>query len=240
MNTLEKIKNIDIKKAVLDKIKSKSIKPHSKLYFTSRNALLVLTIVITFLILLFITSFMIFALKTSELWFLPKFGMRGIEILISNFPWILVFIIIVFTTLLEMLANRFNFVFLKPLLYSVLIIIFIVITFSFFLNDTPLHSFIYEKAKQSNLPIVKPFYDDFTRPNPVDFHPGTAIGEIKDNSFSMELADKTIIIIKISKNTKIRPGFDIYKGRRLLVIGKINDGIIEAEAIDNAPAKGRP
>ncbi len=240
MNTLEKIKNIDIKKAVLDKIKSGSIKPYSKFYFTSRNALLVLTIVIIFLVLLFITSFVIFALKTSELWFLPVFGMRGIEILVANFPWVLVFIIIIFTVFLEVLANRFNFVFLRPLLYSVLIIVFIVVTFGFFLNDTPLHSFIYEKAKQNNLPVVKPFYDDFTRPNPEDFHPGTAVDEIKDNSFSLELADKTIVFVKISKNTKMGKGFEIYKGGRLLILGKIKDGIIEAEAIQNAPNSGRP
>lgn len=238
MNNFEKIKNL--REEVLGKIKSGSIKPHSKFYFTFRNALLVLVIVVIFLILLFITSFVIFALKTSELWFLPIFGIQGIEILISNFPWILVFAIIIFTVFLEVLANRFNFVFLKPLLYSLLLIIFIVVAFSFFINSTPLHPFVYEKARKENISVLKPFYDKFTRPNPTDFHPGTVIDEIKDNTFAIELADKTKISVKISENTRIRPEFKIYRGGRILVIGKIKNGIIEAEAIDNAPKGGRP
>lgn len=240
MDTLQRIKSIDIKKAVLDKIKSKNIKPHSKFYFTFKNALTVATIAIIFLVLLFITSFVFFALKTSELWFLPIFGIKGIGILLANFPWILVLIIVILTALLEILANRFNFVFFRPLLYSILIIVFVVITFGFFLNDTPLHSFIYEKAKKENLGVIKPFYDEFARPNPVDFHPGTVAEEIKDNMFTLELADRTIIQVKISEDTKMRKDFKIYKGGRLLIIGRITNGILGAEAIDNAPYGGRP
>ena len=240
MDTLEKIKNTDIKKAVLNKIEINSIKPHSKFYFTLQNALLILAIIVIFLILLFITSSIFFTLKTSELWFLPVFGIRGIEIFITNFPWILVFIIIIFTILLETLANRFNFVFLRPLSYSISAIVFIVVVFGFFLNNTPLHSFIYKKAKQGNFPIVKPFYDDLTKPNPVNFNPGTALDEIKDNIFHIELANKIRISVRILKDTKIRPGFEIYKGQRLLIIGVINNGVIEAEAIDSAPTDGRP
>ena len=240
MNTFQKIKNIDIKKAVLDKIKGGNIKPHSRFYFTFNNALTVATIVIIFLVLLFITSFVFFALETSELWFLPIFGIKGIGILLANFPWILVLVIIILTALLEVLANRFNFVFFRPLLYSILVIAFVVITFSFFLNDTPIHSFIYEKAKQDNLAVVKPFYDEFARPNPIDFHPGTVVEEIKDNQFELELADRTIVQVVISEKTKMRKDFKIYKGGRLLIIGKITNEILEAEAVDNAPREGRP
>ena len=196
-------------------------------------------VVIVFAFVLFLSSFIVFALQVSELWYLPIFGLKGFELLLSNFPWILVVIVMLFIGLLEFLVDRYGFVYRKPVLYSALLIIFIVIGLSFIVRQTNLHEKIYGEIKGGSLQPMKYFYDNYTKPSPAEFHPGTVLSIGKDG-FTLENRDKTTIYVKVSGNTKIGEKFKVYPGGRLLIIGKIIDGQIEADAIDNAPPEGRP
>lgn len=225
----------NIKNIVLDKIKHGDVKKIPKFIFSLKGVLLLLAIIIIFAFLLFLISFILFALQVSELWYLPAFGFQGIELLLSNFPWLLVSMVIFFIIILEILVSRYSFAYRRPLLYSALLVIIIVVAISFIVRETAVHEKIYI---QSGGPI-KSFYDRYAKPNAAEFHPGTAL-EVNDKGLTLELSDKSTIFVNITKETKIRPDFKIFPGARLLVIGKIRIGIIEAEAIDNAPPGGRP
>ena len=229
----------NLKEAVLNKITDENIKSRPKSFFILINILYLLAIILVTLFILFVISFVLFALQQSELLYLPIFGWRGIELLAGNFPWLLVLITIVFIGLLEFLVNRYGFVYRRPLLYSSLFIILSTVLMSYIIGQTPLQKNIYGKVKRGGVPILKQFYDDYTKPNPKHFHPGTVIKNETDG-FILERADKSLISVKISSTTEIRSGFEIYPGGRLLIICQIIDDQIIAEAIDNAPTAGRP
>jgi hypothetical protein len=233
------IKQNSIKNKVLEKIKKGDIKFLPKSFFILKSFLFILAIIIVFSFLLLVTSFIFFALQESELWYLPMFGLRGVELLLGNFPWLLILLVLFFIGILEVLVDHYSFVYRKPLLYSALAVILIVVVMGFFVRQTSLHEKIYGEIKKGGMPPVKSLYDKYTKPNSEDFHPGT-VARVKNSGFVLELRDKTTIDVMISKNTQIRPNFEIYEGGRLLIIGKIKNGVIEAEAIDNAPPGGRP
>ena len=108
---------------------------------------------------------------------------------------------------------------------------------SFFAWQASLQERIYQNFKGDK--FIQAFYNGYINPAPDEFHPGTVL-EMNYDGFVLEQGDKTTINVKISKTTQTPQGFKIYKGGRLLVIGKIEDGVIDAEAIDNAPLSGRP
>lgn len=226
-----------IKKSILEKIKKGDIKKIPKFLFSLRGALFSLAIIVIFLIILFLASFILFSLQASGLWRLPIFGLKGIDLLIKNFPWILIALVITLVVIFEVLVNRYSFSYKRPLLYSFLVIIMMVIISSFFVLKTPLHKKIYQNSKGDA--FIQSFYDKYLNPPPEEFHPGTVL-EINTTGFILERGDKTTISVKISKNTQMPSNFEIHEGGRLLVVGKIKNGAIEAEAIDNAPASGRP
>lgn len=234
-----KIGQKNIKNIILDKIKNKNIKSIPKPFFILKSVLFVLSIVIVVCFLLFLVSFIFFTLQTSNLWSLPKFGFKGIELLLGNFPWILVLIVLFFIGVLEFLVERYSFVYRKPLLYSALTIILVVVVAGFFVRQTSLHEKIYSGFDKGGSPSLKKIYDRYIYPTPDTFHPGT-VTKFDNNSFVLENNDQTTILVKITKETGMAGGLKIERGSKLLVIGKIKDNIIIAEAIDNAPAGGRP
>lgn len=232
-------KQSNIKKMVLDRIINGDIKKVPKFVFSIKALLFFLAIIIVSAFVIFLTSFVIYALQVSDLLFLPKFGLKGIEVLFRNLPWLLILLVLFFILILEILVTRYSFAYRRPLLYSSLGIIFLVVIISFFVRQTLIHEKIYGDIQCKESSIVKSFYDIYTKPTPDQFHPGTVL-EVYSDSFILENRDKTTITVVIGQNTQIRPELKIYKGGKLLIVGKITDGILQAEAIDNAPAGGRP
>lgn len=228
-----------IKNVVLEKILQGDVTAHSKTYFFLKNTLLVSAIIITSLFLFFVVSFIIFTLQESELWYLPMFGFRGVQVLLGNFPWVLTLIVLFFIGILEILVSRYGFAYRRPLLYSALAVIFIVISTSFLVRLTPLHDAIYSRIEKGGMPMARPLYDEYAKPKTKDFYPGTVI-EITGSGFTIERPDKTLLQVNVTDRTKMAPGFRIYPGGRLLIIGKQKNNIVEAEAVENAPKEGRP
>jgi hypothetical protein len=228
-----------LKDTIISKIKHGDIKKLPKVFFNFKNTLFLFAMIIVFGFLLFLISFIFFALQMSELWYLPMFGFRGVEILLGNFPWLLILLVIVFIILLEYFVSRFRFAYRQPLLYSSLIIIIIITTLSIVVRQTTLHQMIYDKTERGGFQVLKTLYNEYTKPNPTDYHPGSVVNLNKEG-FTLELQNKSVIQVRVSTSTIIRRDFKLYPGGRLLIIGKIKNGVLEAENVDNAPPSGRP
>lgn len=228
-----------IKSAVLDKILKGDVTARSKSYFILKNGLLILTIVIISSFILFATSFIMFALQESKMWYLPMFGLKGFKVLLGNFPWILTLLVILFIVVLEILVNRYGFAYRRPLLYSALGIVFIVVAISFLVKQTPLHGAIYNQIERGRLPMARSLYEGYAKPNVKDFHPGTVL-ELKESGFLIANRDGTLIEVIVTDQTKMKPGFRIELNRRLLIIGKMRDNVVVADAIEDAPNNPPP
>lgn len=228
---------IDIKNFILEKIKTGNIKKIPRLVFGLKGLLFALAGLAVFILILYFISFLLFAMQSSGLMHLSSLGFKGFELLFVNFPWILLILVVVLILVLEILVNKYSFSYKRPLIYSFLAIIIIALSLGFLVWKLSFQEKIYQNFKNDT--FIKTFYDKYITPSPDIFHPGTVL-KLTKNGLVLEGREKFGVNVKISENTQMPKDFKIYKGGKILVIGKVVDGVIFAEAIDNAPVTGRP
>jgi hypothetical protein len=219
-----------IRDAVFEKIRSGGIKMNPKIYFVLKTILIIVGAFAVAVFILFLISFISFALRVSGVGFLPEFGFRGFGIFFSSFPWILILIAVVLILALMMLIKRFGFVYRKPILYSLLAIILIVFLGGFILDKTPLHSGLFLKAREGKLPLAGPIYRGFGMREFRGIHRGV-VSEITENGFIIETPGGNKFTVIINADTKLLPNLEIKKGNQVVILGKEEKETINAVGI---------
>ncbi len=212
---------------VLNKIKSGEVKMKSKTYFILRMVLLILSTLVLIFFIIYFVSFIIFSLRASGVLFLPKFGFPGIKIFLNSLPWLLIFISAILIILLEIFAKKFTFVYRRPILYSLLAIIMIVVIGSLLVEKTPFHSNLFWKTQEGHLPIMRTVYRDFGVPRTGNIYHGV-ISEVVGNDFKIETPRGEILAIVVSSKTRPILETDIKEGDAIVVLGERKNGIIQA------------
>lgn len=218
-----------IKDAVLDKIKDKEVKMRPRTYFVLRTVLAIFGTIVAALFILYLVSFIMFATRTSGVWFLPKFGFPALGIFFRSLPWILIIMALVLIVVLELFVKHFAFVWRRPVLYSVLGIIILTILGSFIIFRTNLHSDIFWKARQGDMPLpgTRQFYRGFGAPKLSDVHYGIVSG-ISDTGFTLETQRNEVLNIFVASTTRVLSAKEIEKGDRVLILGNRTNGTVQA------------
>lgn len=230
MNEENNEKNIN--KTVLSKIESGEIKMKPKMFFVLKLILLILGTVIVILSALFIASFIFFTLKVSGVLMLPGFGFPGFRILFFSLPWLLIFGLIALIVTSELFVKHFHFVYKKPILYSVLVIILIVFLGGFFINNIGFHSSLFQKTKDGRFPLAEPFYREYGTPKVNGMHYGI-VTQIEKNGFKIENPREEELLVSISQKTKM-PKSEIKKNEAVIILGKRIGNIVHADNIRKA------
>jgi magnesium-transporting ATPase (P-type) len=219
-----------LEKSVLAKIKTEDIKMRPRSYFILRGILLAMSIVIIFLVALYILSFILFIFKESDLWYMPGLGPRGLGIFLKNFPWLLIIVIVIFILALETLVKRYSFAYRQPLLYSVLAIIALIIFMGIIIRQTSFHNRIWSGTEKGHFNLAQPFYKNFG-PQPMEgVYPGVVL-EITPAGFIIETPTKTVIKVSTSTLTLFPENKMIKIGDRIIIMGDIENEILKAEGI---------
>jgi len=220
-------KSPPLSKKVLDKLESRQVKMRSKRYFILRAVLIALLTLFISLFVLYLVSFVIFSLRANGVWFLPGFGLRAMRAFFGSLPWLLILIAIILIIVLELFVKHFAFAYRRPVLYSVLGILIFTLLGSFLIAKTQLHSDLFLKAREGKLPMAGKFYRGFCMPKLAGVHHGV-VSEITERGFNLETQKNEILTIVVSSTTRflLRPG--IKKDDRVVVLGKRDDGRVEA------------
>lgn len=135
--------NNSLTQKILSKINSGEIKSKPKAYFALKTAIFISASVFSFLIAVFLASFVAFAMKFN-----------GSTALL----FILALTAVVFVLLNFFLAKKFPYFYKKALIFDLLV--FVVLTFlaSFLVLKTPFHLKMLEISKQRDVPIFSPLY----------------------------------------------------------------------------------
>ena len=204
---------------VFNKIKKEQIKMRPKIYFILRAVLVALLILLVAFFVLFLVSFILFNLRASGAWFLPRFGFPAIGIFIKSLPWLLILIATILIIVLEILVKRFSFSYRLPILYSVLGIIVFAFLGSFVISKTHLHPDFFWKAQERRLPMMGGLYRGFGMPKLGDVHYGI-VSDITDNGFYLETAEGEILTI-IATST-------VEKNDNVIILGKKKNNIVQS------------
>lgn len=219
-----------IKETVFEKIKSGQVKMRPRLYFVSKTVLVVFGALAAGIFILFLISFILFALRASGLWFLPGFGLRGFRIFFISLPWLLILISGILIVVLEILVKRFAFVWRKPILYSLLAIILVVFLGSFLIDRTPFHSGLFLRAREGRLPLAGPIYRGFGMPESHGVHAGVVL-EIIENGFRLKKPDNQLLTIVVTPDTQFSSEKEIKQGDTVVVMGERDDNTVRAFGI---------
>lgn len=222
--------NKSIHDSVMAKIDAGKIKMKPHWHFVAKGVLLVVGTVLAVLALLYISSFIIFVLNQTGIWFAPGFGARGIGEFLLDLPWVLILLAIVFIVVLQWLVSRYAFSYGRPLLYSAAGIIVIVVAGGLIISATPVHRGLFQQAEDDNLPIFGMMYKQFAAPPQQNFVPGEII-EIISDGYRINTPRNEILKVIVTAQTQFPFGMDLVKGDNIVVIGDRSGDTITAAGI---------
>ncbi len=102
---------------VIDVIRAKNMRMRPRSYFVLRAALIIVCATLLFLLLLYVVSFIIFALHQNGVWFAADFGPSGWSLFLATAPWGMLLLSFVLLILLANLLKRYTFIYHQPLFY---------------------------------------------------------------------------------------------------------------------------
>jgi len=228
-----------IREKVLEIIKSGKIAMRPKWHFIFRAALFISGTAIVLLALLYLVSFIIFSLRQTGLWFIPVFGSRGWFEFFTSFPWLLIVFAVIFILLLETLVRRYSLAFRRPLIYSILGIILIVIIGGAIINQTPLHRNLLRYTEENRLPFAGGLYRTFGFQQSRNTVVGNIIEINKDGFIIQGRRNKNTSIV-VNRQTRFPFGTDFAEGDTVVIFGKRNGDIIQAFGIEKIGSEFGP
>ncbi len=185
---------------VIDQIKSHHTKMRPRWYFIIRAVLAIIGAVVLFLLVLFLLSFMLFALKEDGGLLAVNYGFTGWYVFLHALPWSLLFLSVALILTLALLLKRYAFIYHQPFLYSLLILIVVVSLGSFLLAATSFHQGIFRYASEDHLPFVQGVYQFEMAPPPGGIYRGE-IAELIPGGFIIQEADGETSTVIIASDT---------------------------------------
>ena len=215
---------------ILGKIRSGQIKMRSKSHFILKTVFIFLSVIVVALFTLFLISFIIFALRASGIWFMPSFGFRGMGIFFSSLPWLLILTAILLIVILEILVKRFSFTYRRPILYSIVVIVILVLLGSFILDQTRFHSGLFGRAQDRRLPMIGQTYRDYGMAEFQNVYPGT-VTEITDSGFLIKMRDGQVLTVVVTSKIRFPSKISVKKNDTVVVLGECDNDTIQAFGI---------
>lgn len=203
---------------VMEKIRKGGVHMRPRWQFFLISALYGLGALIALLLGLYLASLSVFLLHDSGVWFAPTFGPRGWFALLQSLPVYTILCVVVFVLVLQLLVHRYAFVYKRPLLVSVGIIIFTVLVGGFCISQTSLHHDIAHYARGVGAP--PPLGALYGRPpRPDGFFPGTIVATSTTGFMIKDFDSERTLNVLVDRHTQLPDADDFEIGSRVLVVG---------------------
>jgi hypothetical protein len=231
MSTEDQLHNESIKNEIISAINGGHIKMRPRWHFVLRGALAVVGGAIIGLLLLFLVSMIIFVLRQTGAGFAPAFGPRGWFIFFRSLPWLLIVFSLIFIALLELLARQYSFAYRRPLLYSAVGIIVLVVSGGFLVAGTSLHGHISKYVQDHHLPIGEGLYRGIRQAQFENIYPGIIVATTTDG-LTLHGRRGDILTIIVTPETRIANEDRFMTNQPIVVFGeRITSGTIRAFGI---------
>ena len=192
-----------------------------------RGLLWVVATLMVALIAVYLLSFVMFALRESGLMFAPLFGWTGIMLFIVSSPWMLIATSGVFLVVLYMLVSRYSFSYQKPLVYSMVGLVLLVIALSSLIQATNLHGRARDFAERHGVLGLAPMYRDIGERPARDITRGT-VGELAETGFTLTTESGESYTVELTERTKLPRQIELTEGDAVYVFGPLKEGRIDA------------
>lgn len=217
-----------LKQTIISAIKKGEVTMRPRWHFVLRSSLLLLGVIVTVLLLLFLSSFVLFLLRASGVFFVPLFGVPGFRAFVFALPWLLLLFTGMFLVVLEILARFYGFTRKIPLLYSAFGIIAFVLVSTFVIGQTAFHERMSVRAMKGGLPILGEMYR--RSPEPQNVHRGRVL-EVTENGFILARRRGATTTVIISGSTRLPHGNAFTEGDVVVVFGEKLEDSVTAQGV---------
>ena len=220
-----------MKEFITEKIARGEIVKHSKIYYVILNLALYFAAFLALALAVFFGSFVVFTLRFRHPWLLMGFGWPGFWRLLLSLPWLIAGFVLVLVAAIEFVSWRYTHLYRKPLLYSVLTIILVVVVVSSLIARTTFHSTMFRYAQHNRLPFAGFMYRMFNAPHLPDGYFGQVVSE--DSSvWQLKTNEGDNVQVVLSDDTRFPTGKDdIHVLDNVLVFGPRTSSTIYARGI---------
>lgn len=230
MKELEKKYNT-LKDKIMEEIEKEHITPHSKIFFFLKTAVMVSSAVIFLFFILYVVSFLLFALSKSGILLLSPFGFFGIMTILNDLPWKIVFLALVSTLGLLLLTKNAFSIYRVPLLYLFLGVIGFVGVTGLIVAKTDLHSTVLRGLRGAPPFGGRDFPERYTRPEMHRISVGRLVSSSTGAMFLIVKEDGRMLEIRTDRGTQFIGREDIQTGDEVLIFGDTQDTFVHAKAI---------
>ena len=222
--------NKALQERILSAIKSGQVKMRPKWHFVFRAALATIGAMLLLLTLLYLASFILFILRQTGVLFVSTFGLRGAFAFLIHLPWLLIFFVLVFVVVLEILVRRYSFAYRRPLLYSAFVILLLVLVGGYIVEASHVHRRISMYARDRSVPFARGLYRGYGEQRFRNIHPGD-ITEFLGNGFRLRTRRAEDLNVIITPRTRIPFDAKFIVGDRVVVFGERKDDTIAAMGV---------
>ncbi len=214
---------------IMGTIRERTIRMRPRRYFVVRGFLWVLAVILLFFILLYLASFIVFAMHKDGVWFAPGFGAPGWELFFGALPWGLLAILCALLVILSWLLRRYAFIYHRPLSHSFFISLLVVLAGGFIVGITAFQHDI-SRLAQHDIPVLGGLYQVETA-YPTDIHRGTIV--LLGNNGTFMIVDGFGVTSTVMPASGIEALHEFRAGDIVLVFGgRSSNGTINAFGIE--------
>lgn len=222
-----------IDQEILEKIEQQRLTMRSKRDLAVHHAWLIAVMVSCALCMVFLASFMLYALHRTGVLYLPLFGSRAFVYLLHPFSWFsgsLFFGGPLLVIILGVLIGKKARLYRMPLMYIWLILGTSFLAVGALVFMSPLHGALQSRR----LPVLGALYDAAT--GGTETH--TATGIVRESSaegFKLVTLSKKIIVVRLASSTIIETGYSVHDNDAVIVIGRMSQSVLIAELVHRSP-----
>ncbi len=159
----ETIKNNILRQKILSQIQEGKLKMRPKAFFVCQVIVLSIVVFFTFIISIFLISYILFTIKSSGNMYLLGYGKRGLYEFLMVFPWLIFILDMVLLLFLDWLLKKFEFGYHSPVIYLFVGTLLVITGGGTLLNFTSINEVFMREANHKNLAVVGPLYKDIGR-----------------------------------------------------------------------------
>lgn len=218
----------NLQEKLLEQIKNGEVSMTPRWYFVMRGILWALATIIVMLVTIYCLSFILFILRENGVFFAPFYGWAGVVVFVTASPWLLLGTVLLFVGVLYVLVSQYAFSYKKPMLYSLLGVVCLVIILAGLIDQVQFHERANYFIKNSPVPGLAPWYAGAGSNQPKSISRGVIV-ELSTYGFLLDDKKKSgVLEVVITDATKMPPQIIFQPGQSVIVFGPEHDGVVEA------------
>lgn len=229
----------ELQKKLVEKIKNGEVAMVPRWHFVLKGVLWFAAVLLTLLVAVYLLSFILFGLHSTGVLFAPLFGMRGLMIFIVSSPWLLIGVLFLFLGVLYVLVSRYSFSYKKPLVYSMIGVVLMVVAVGSLIEQTKMHDRIGAFASERGVPGLAPLYRQFDDRAPKNVTLGT-VAAVAENEFTLETRNGEAVFVHVYPHTKLHRDQQVRVGDVVMVFGKREGDVVDAVGVRSADDQFMP